>query len=203
MKSVLITLAAAGLGLAVLPAAHADDASWVVRFGAHDVVPKSNNGTLAGMKTKIDSDTKPTASVEYLATPNIGVELLVAAPFRHEVRLNGTPVAVAHQLPPVLGVNYHFMPDNTVSPFLGLGLNYTRFFDIHARGPLTGTRVRIASSWGAAAHAGVDVKISPSWIITADVRWIDIGSDVHVNGAKVGHASINPLAYGVSVGYRF
>ncbi|SFR95892.1 outer membrane protein [Dyella sp. OK004] len=202
MKSLLPLLAAASLGVAALPA-HANDDAWVVRFGAHAVDPKSNNGTLAGMKAKVSGDLKPTASLEYLITPNWGAELLVAVPFRHNVRLNGTQVAVAHQLPPVLGVNYHFLTDRTASPFVGLGVNYTRFFNIDGKGPLQGTRVSIDSSWGAAAHAGVDVKINPRWMITADVRWMDIGSDVHVNGTRVGHTTINPLAYGVSFGYRF
>ncbi|MGO4702618.1 OmpW/AlkL family protein [Dyella sp. 2RAB6] len=200
MKFLLPLLAAASLAVA-LPA-HANDDAWVLRFGAHVVDPKSNNGTLAGMKAKVSSDLKPTASVEYLFTPNWGAEVLVAAPFRHNVRLNGTQVAQAHQLPPVLGVNYHFMPERTVSPFLGLGLNYTRFFNIDGKGPLHGTKVDIDSSWGVAAHAGVDVRIAPRWSITLDVRWMDIASEVKVDGAKVGRVTVNPLAYGVSFAYR-
>jgi outer membrane protein len=201
MKILLPLLLAAGFA-AALPA-HANDDAWVLRFGAHVVDPKSNNGSLAGMKAKVSSDLKPTASLEYLATTNWGVELLVAAPFRHNVRLNGAKVAQTHQLPPVLGVNYHFMPERTVSPFVGLGVNYTRFFNIDGKGPLQGAKVDIDSSWGVAAHAGVDVRIAPRWSITADVRWIDIASDVKVGGAKVGRATINPLAYGLSFAYRF
>ena len=201
MKILLPLLAVAGLA-AALPA-HANDDTWVVRFGAHVVSPKSHNGTLAGMNAKVSSDLKPTASIEYMATPNGGAELLVAVPFRHNVRLNGTQVAVAHQLPPVLGVNYHFMPESKVSPFVGLGVNYTRFFNIDGKGPLQGTRVAIDSSWGAAAHAGVDVKIAPQWSVTVDARWIDLASDVKVDGAKVGRTTINPMAYGVSFAYRF
>lgn len=201
MKILLPLLIAAGFA-AALPA-HANDDAWVLRFGAHVVDPKSNNGSLAGMKAKVSSDLKPTASLEYLATPNWGVELLLAAPFRHNVRLDGVKVAQAHQLPPVLGVNYHFMPERTVSPFVGLGVNYTRFFNIDGKGPLRGAKVDIDSSWGAAAHAGVDVRIAPRWSITLDVRWMDIASNVKVNGAKVGHVTVNPLAYGVSFAYRF
>lgn len=204
MKILLPLLAAASLA-AALPA-HAEGANagdWVLRFGAHAVDPKSGNGSLAGMKAKVSGDLKPTASIEYMATPHWGAELLVAAPFRHNVRLDGAKVAQAHQLPPVLGVNYHFMTERTVSPFVGLGVNYTRFFDVDGRGPLKGADVKIDSSWGLAAHAGVDVKIAPRWSITADVRWIDLSSEVKVEGAKVGHVTVNPLVYGVSFAYRF
>ncbi|MDE1893527.1 MAG: OmpW family protein [Pseudomonadota bacterium] len=202
MKTMLPLLVAAGLGLCVANPAHADD-NWIVHVGAHVVDPASNNGTLAGMKASVGSDLKPTVSLEYLFTPSWSVDLLAALPFSHDVRLDGLKAATTKQLPPTIGVNYHFMPEATVSPFVGAGINYTRFFDTKGTGPLTGTVVRIDNSWGAAAHAGVDVTLAPNWLFTADVRWIDIGGDVHVNGANVGKAKVNPLVYGVSFGYRF
>lgn len=203
MKTALLLL---GSLLAIGPttAAHADENdNWVVRFGAHVVDPQSDNGRLAGMKASIGSDTKPTGSIEYLFTPNWGVEALAALPFRHEVKLDGQRAATTRQLPPVIGVNYHFLPDAEVSPFVGLGLNYTYFFDTKGRGLLQGARVSADDSWSAAAHAGIDVKLSRNWLFTADVRWIDIRSDIHVNGANVGTARIDPWVYGLSVGYRF
>lgn len=205
MKVLLPVLMAAALGTVAAPAAHADgNDNWVVRFGVHAVDPKSNNGTLAGARSSIDTSVRPTGSIEYLITPNLGVDLLAAWPFQHDVKLAGVgKVATTKQLPPTLGLNYHFMPDNSWSPFLGLGLNYTNFFDTKGAGALQGASVSIANSWGVAAHAGFDVKLNPKWILTADLRWIDIESDVKVNGTKVGNAKINPLVYGVSLGYRF
>lgn len=204
MKAPLLLLATATLALAAItPAQAGENGDWVLRFGAHVVNPTSDNGHLAGMKASIDSDTKPTVSLEYMATPSWGVEVLAALPFKHEVKLDGQKAASTKQLPPVIGVNYHFLPDAKVSPFLGVGVNYTRFFDAHGEGLLQGAKVKIDSSWGAAAHAGVDVQLAPRWRLTADLRWIDIRSDVHVNGANVGRAKVDPLVYGLSFGYRF
>ena len=205
MKALLPLFIAAALGTVAAPAAHADtNDNWVVRFGAHVVDPKSNNGTLAGAKATVDSSVRPSASLEYMITPNLGVDLLAAWPFEHDVKLAGLgKVAQTKQLPPTVGLNYHFMPSNSWSPFLGLGLNYTNFFDTKSAGALKGASVSIENSWGVAAHAGVDFNINPKWLITADVRWINIKSDVKVGGAKVGSATINPFVYGLSVGYRF
>ncbi|WP_049623444.1 OmpW/AlkL family protein [Frateuria defendens] len=203
MKPLLPLLVAVGLAAgAVSASAHADD-NWVLRFGAHVVDPKSDNGRLAGMKSRIDSDVKPSISLEYLITPNWGVDVLGALPFKHEVKLAGQKAATTKQLPPTLGINYHFLPNAEVSPFVGVGLNYTYFYDTKGRGLLEGARVKVDNSWGAAAHAGVDFKLSPKWLITADVRYIDIEGDVRVNGAKVGKAKVDPWVYGLSVGYRF
>jgi outer membrane protein len=205
MKVLLPFLIAAAFGAVATPAAHADtNDNWVVRFGGSVVDPKSNNGKLADLSSSVSSSVRPSASLEYMITPNIGVDLLAAWPFQHDVKLSGLgKVAQTKELPPTVGVNYHFMPNAAVSPFLGIGLNYTNFFNTKGVGALQGAGVSIANSWGVAAHAGLDVKLSPKWIFTADLRWVDIESDVKVSGTKVGTAKINPLVYGLSLGYRF
>lgn len=205
MKASVIALAA--LTLAIGPITARADSSesspWVVRVGVHTVNPKSDNGTLAGMKATIGSDTQPTFSLEYRFDPHWSADVLAALPFKHTVRLDGTAAATTKQLPPTVGVQYRFMPEAAVSPFLGVGINYTRFFQTRGVGPLQGAHVSIDSSFGAAAHAGLDFRINERWLATADVRWMRIAGDVHVNGTRVGKATVDPLAYGLSVGYRF
>ncbi len=197
------------LALCVLPVctlAHAsEDNPWTLRFGMHDVIPKSNNGTLAGgtLKADLDDSVRPTASIEYSVTPNIGVDLLVAWPFEHTLKLNGAKAATLKQLPPTLGISWHFAPDATWSPFVGVGLNFTKVFDENTTGPLAGTDLSIGDSWGIAAHLGLDVRLAPQWIVTFDARWMDIDSSVRVNGTKVGTVSVDPWVVGVSAGYRF
>ena len=196
------------LALSLAPTVHATDTdsangNWVIRFGAHVVDPKNDNGRLAGMNATISSNARPTASIEYMLTPAVGVDALAAIPFRHEVRLDGSKAATTRQLPPTFGINYHFLAGQPISPFVGAGFNYTRFFSTRGEGILQGAHVKIDNSWGAAAHAGVDFQFSRAWMITADVRWISIHGNVHVNGVNVGKASVDPWVYGVSAGYRF
>lgn len=196
------------LALSLAPSAYAADTdtgndNWVLRFGAHVVDPKSDSGHLAGMKTTISNNVRPTVSIEYMLTPNLGIDALAAVPFDHEIRLDGQKAATTKQLPPTFGLNYHFLVDREISPFVGAGFNYTLFFNTRSAGILQGASVRIDNSFGAAAHAGVDIHLSPKWLITADVRWIEIRGDVHVNGTKVGRATVDPWVYGLSAGYRF
>lgn len=192
----------AALLLAAPFAAQAADTPWTLHFGAHVVDPKSDTGQLAGMPARVSKSTRPTFSVEYRFAPGWTAELLAALPFQHEVRLDGTRAVSVKQLPPVLGVNYHFMEGAKVSPFVGAGVNYTWFFDKKGRNALQGTRVQMENSWGAAGHAGVDVRLDERWTFTVDARYIDIDTKVKVNGARVGTAHIDPWVYGVSVGYR-
>ncbi|AIF46316.1 OmpW/AlkL family protein [Dyella japonica] len=205
MKALLPLALAATLGALAVPAAHAEGAdSWVVRVGGAVVAPKGNNGTLAGARADVSSSTRPTIDLEYMFTPNWGVDVLGAWPFQHDVKLAGLgTVARTMELPPTVGINYHFMPDAAWSPFVGAGVNYTNFYSTHGTGALYGSSVSIANSWGPAARVGFDMKISDKWLATVDVRWAYIESDVKVDGTKVGKAKIDPIVFGASVGYRF
>lgn len=196
------TLAAAAL-LALSGSALAQD--FTIKIGAHQVQPRSDNGRLAGgsLHSDVGGDWRPSLQLEYFLNPHWGVELLAATPFKHTVRLNGADAADVSQLPPTLSLQYHFNPGGRVSPFVGLGLNYTAFFNVHERGPLAGTQLSLGKSWGAAAHAGVDFALNDKWLFSADLRWMDIDTEARVNGAKVGTVRIDPLAYGVAFGYRF
>lgn len=200
-------LPAALLALGLLsPAVHAHEAGdWLFRTGAHIVDPKSDNGSLAGgtLAVDVDSSIRPTLMVEHMITANLGVELIVAAPFKHDISLNGVHAGSTRHLPPTLSLQYHFNPQGTVRPFIGAGINYTWFDGEKSTGPIAGTNLKLGNSWGLAAHAGIDVIINTNWFWGVDVRWFDIDSDVQVNGAGVGTVNIDPLAYGAFVGYRF
>lgn len=204
MNSRMLALAAC-LGCVTGIAHAAERGDWVVKFGAHAVSPKSDNGRLAGgaLKADVGDDVRPTISFEYFLTPNWGVEVLGALPFEHEVKLNGAHAADVKQLPPTVSVQYHFLPRQQFSPFVGVGVNYTRFFSVKEKGPLAGTRLDLSDSWGPAVHAGFDVNFDEHWLLTLDVRWIGIETDAKVDGAKVGTVKIDPFVYGIAAGYHF
>lgn len=193
------------LAASLLGGTSASAENWSFKVGAHQVEPRSNNGALAGgtLRTDVSGDWRPTFQIERFLTPNWGIELLAATPFKHEVRLNGVSAAEVSHLPPTLSLLYHFNPAGRVSPFIGIGLNYTAFFDVHERGPLAATQLTLDKSWGAAAHAGLDFAIDERWLVSVDLRWMDIDTKVRVNGVTAGTVNIDPLAYGVALGYRF
>ena len=204
MARVSRLLVALMLALPPIVFAHAADEPWILKLGVDNVDPKSNNGSLAGntLAAQVGSSTRPTLTAEYLVTPNVGIELIAAWPFKHEVSLNGTEAATTEELPPTLSVQYHFFPRAQISPFIGIGLNYTRFFDVQERGPLAGTNLDLRDSWGIATHLGVDCRLNSRWLVGADVRWIDISTVATVNGTRVGTVSVDPWVFGAYVGFR-
>jgi OOP family OmpA-OmpF porin len=192
-------------GVLASTAASADHSTWIVRAGVHDVIPSSSNGSIREPDgTKYDLDISdaigPTFSVEYMTNENWGVELFAGAPFKHDYRLQG--VAGKGQvsvLPPTLSVIWHWNPDGRVRPYLGAGIHETLLFDEKPKG------VDLRDVFNVAAVGGLDVLFSEHWFASADLRWYNMDSSVHLDGVshEIGVASIDPFVLGLMVGYRF
>jgi len=112
-------------------------------------------------------------------------------------------VATAKHLPPTLSGQYHFNPIGKIQPYVGLGFNVTLFSDEQTEGALDGTSLKLDDSFGFAAQAGVDFEISENLLLNAVIRYIDIDTDAEVNGSEVAKVNIDPMVYGLNLGYRF
>ena len=178
---------------------------WTLGFGLANVNPKSDNGTLTGGTVPVDigDNTRPSITFESFIRDNIGIEVLAATPFRHSIKSGGTEIGTVKHLPPVVSLQYHFDATPQFKPFVGVGVNFTGFWDGTARGPLAGNDLRVKNSWGLAAHLGADWWINERAAIRGDVRWIDINSDVELNGANIGEVEIDPVVVGVSYVMKF
>jgi outer membrane protein len=139
-----------------------------------------------------------------MMTDHLGVELLAAWPFKHDIDLlDGTKVATTKHLPPTLTLQYHFLPDSKFQPYVGVGLNYTNFFDEKTTGPLAGSNLNLGDSWGIAGQIGFDIPLNDQWFLNADIRYIDIDTKAKLDGASIGTVSIDPWVYGINVGVKF
>jgi len=212
MKRTTAWLLAAIAAATALPAAAQSRGDWTLGLGIHNVDPKSDNGSLDATAlglgplppTEVGNSVRPTITAEYFIRDNLGLEVLAALPFRHDIDIRGVgKVGSTKHLPPVVSLQYHFANSSKATPFVGLGLNYTTFFSEDATGALAGTDLELGDSWGLAAHAGVDFAVGERSAIRIDARWADIDSDVKVNGTKVGTANIDPLVYGVAWVVKF
>jgi len=195
-------LLVAALAAVAAPAMAQSQGDWLLGIGAHQVNPKSGNGDLVVGRADVGSDLKPTVTLEYFLADNLGLELIAAAPFKHDVSVGGTHIGTVKHLPPTLSLQYHFNSQGTVSPFLGAGINYTLFFSEDTRGVL-GSDISLKNSWGLAAHAGLDFKVGDKGAIRIDARWIDIDSDVSLGGTQLGTVNIDPLVYGAAYVLKF
>lgn len=180
--------------------------SWTVGVGVHQINPKSDNGSVVdgALDLEVGSSVRPTFTAEYFFSDNWGIEALASLPFQHDIEIKGLgKVGSAKHLPPTVSLQYHFNSKGRVSPFVGAGVNYTTFFSEDTTGALEGSDLQLDNSWGLAARAGVDFAVGDKGAIRLDVRWIDIDSDVSLDGTEIGTANIDPLVYGVTYLFKF
>ena len=189
------TLLLAGTALA-----HAGDSPWQARIGVSTIVPTSDSGSILPGEVDIDNDTGPTFNLAYFLTPNLAIDVLGGLPFEHDIRLGGSKIGSTKQLPPIVSLQYHFAPEARLRPFVGIGVNYTYFYDEKLD---NGADLELSDSWGAAFQVGLDVALDDNWTVGGDVRYAKIDTDVKVNGVKVGSVDVDPTVYSVNLGYRF
>lgn len=195
--SLVLSLLAAAVSF---PAFAKEQGDWLVRFGGSYIDPKSDNSDIVS----VDSQFGVTFNLSYFMTSNLAVELLAALPYEHDLKLlDGSKVGSTDHLPPTLSLQYHFLPDARIQPYLGLGLNYTLFFSEKTTGPLEGTDLDLDNSWGWAGELAVDFPINDQWLINLSARYIDIDTDAKLDGANLGTVEIDPWVYGAHVGFKF
>ena len=199
MKSVVVALLAVAASQAM-----AQESPWLVRARAVHIDPDNKSTPVAGVgaadRLEVQSKTIPELDISYFFTPHISAELILTYPQKHKVRLDGVDIGSFKHLPPTLTAQYHFAPGATINPYLGVGLNYTRISKVRL---LAGAGDLENDSWGLALQAGVDFRIDDRWSINADIKKVNLRSDVFVGGANASHLKVDPLLFGLGVGYRF
>ena len=227
MRKTLFTASVLAVALAA-PFAQAHQAGDVIlRAGAITVDPREDSGDihaggapLSGSKATLDSNTQLGLNFAYMLTDKIGVELLAATPFSHDVgvknmpagleALNGKLGSLKH-LPPTLSLIYYPLDSKSAfQPYVGAGINYTWFFDTELSSEAeakTFSGLDIQDSWGLSAQAGMDYMLTDNIMINAQVRYIDIETTgtTYLGGTtkvKV-DVDVDPFVYMVGLGYKF
>ncbi|MCR4509441.1 outer membrane beta-barrel protein [Pseudomonas sp. 32.2.56] len=228
MRTSLFTASLLALAIAA-PLAHAHQAGdIIVRAGAITVDPQESSSDIwvgalgtdvAGTKATLDSDTQLGLNFAYMLTNNIGIELLAATPFSHDVGVKGMPGGFAglngklgelKHLPPTLSVVYYPLDASSAfQPYVGAGINYTWFFDTKLSSEAEGkgfSGLDMKDSWGLAAQVGMDYMLTDNIMLNAQVRYIDIETTGTTNilGDKVKvDVDVDPFVYMVGLGYKF
>ena len=223
------------LTLATVLAAAPAAAEFAVNVGAITVAPDDSSSNLNVVEQVADLPAGSTAvgvntntqlglTVDYKVTPNWSVQLIAATPFSHDIKVKGSAidglkVGKTKHLPPTLLAQYHFMPTNqTFDPFVGIGLNYTVFFDEQIDAQLEGALdalsvtgandvvgLKLKSSFGLALQAGVNVKLTDSLGLHLMLSKMDIDTTgrVQVNGSTIQTVDVNIDPYVAMLGLRW
>ncbi len=211
------TLAAA-LCFSTAQSALAEQGDWLVRLRGIVVAPTENSSAVLpgfpGGSVTVDNAIVPELDFTYFLTNNIGAELILATS-PHDISGAGTlaglgEIADVMALPPTLTLQYHFTPGAKISPYVGIGVNYTIFYSEDASTSLVGalgpTAVNLDDTVGVAFQAGVDFALNDRWFLNADVKYIQIDTTAVLNsGGTINSVDVDldPIVAGIGVGFRF
>ncbi|RUO33242.1 OmpW/AlkL family protein [Aliidiomarina soli] len=215
----------------------AAEAQWGLNVGPVYVGPQESSSNLnvieevAGLtpgstELAVNGNTQLGITLDYKFNPNWAVQLIAATPFSHDIEVSGSAIDGLHvgktkHLPPTLLAQYHVTRfSDRWQPFIGIGLNYTTFFDEQVDGQLSGAldslgvtqgtdevSLTLSDSWGLALQAGVNVQLTENLGIHAMVSQMNIATTgrVRVNGTTVQRVAvdIDPLVTMVGVRWLF
>ena len=207
----VLVLGGALLFGAVSASAH-EAGDLIIRAGVAGVLPTDESETIsalgAGAKVEADDAWALGLTGTYMVSDNIGVGLLLASPFKHDIDAKGSisglgTVGETKQLPPTLTLQYHFDTGSAFHPYLGVGVNYTVFFSEDTKGALNGLDLDLDDSWGFALEAGVDYELKNDWLITAQAWYLDISTRADVQGVGKFDVDIDPWVVMIGVGKKF
>lgn len=224
MKKQFSCIAAAVLSLSAA-GAWAQSTVYVggVYIDVHSSAPALQGGQALpppGAQIKVDDASTVGFGYAYRFTPNWSVEAALGIPPTHKTYGEGFiepfgQISSVKQVAPTVFANYHFAPMAQIEPFVGVGINYTRFTDAHSTasgeaasgGP---TRIELSDSWGLAAHVGASYLIDKNWSIVGTIAYADVKSDLTATTTtntgdvvRTTQIKFNPVAYTLSVGYSF
>ena len=207
MRTRTFTLAATAILLAggvLLPvASQAQDAPFLVRVRAVDL--ESANTDSTGLDLSINNKIIPEIDFSYFITPQWALELVLTYPQKQTIRAGGTEIGTLKHLPPTLTAQYHFTSLGAFKPYVGAGLNYTRFSNVSFI-PAVQTALQPSlskNSVGFAVQAGFDYEFLKNTYFNVDVKKVQIRTDVRSAGTKVGTFKVDPWLIGVGIGRRF
>lgn len=204
-----LALGVAAAGFAATPEAQAQQGfsgksagDIMVRARLIGVIPdESATVTVLGGDVDVSNEWVPEIDFSYFVTDNIALEL-IAATTRHDVtHSSGLSLGKVSLLPPTLTLQYHFMPKERFSPYVGAGVNYTIFYN---EKPGAVASIDYDNSFGWALQAGLDYALNDNWYANVDVKKIFLSTDVSINGGFVtADVDLDPWIVGFGVGYKF
>ena len=200
MKKTLLAIAALTALTSGAAMAQQQDGNWMVRVRAVHI--DSANKDTTGLGLSINNKTIPEFDISYFFTPNFAAELILTYPQKHDVRSSalGGKIGTLKHLPPTLLAQYHFTNFGAFKPYVGAGINYTRFSSVDIAGGAADVK---RNSFGPAMQVGFDYALDKNWSINFDVKKVYMKTDVSLGGEKIGTFKVNPVLVGVGVGYRF
>jgi len=222
-KRILATVVA----MLAFPAAFAHEpGDTILRIGAVHVSPDESNGPVKysstnpseppdrwGWRARVSSDTQFGLTATWIVAPHFGIELMASTPSSHTINDGSGKFVKFKQSSPTVSAQYFFLPSKfRFQPYVGLGVNYTRFDDVKSTGwaKEEDWKFKFKNSWGLAGQVGLDFAITDKLVLNTAVWRVDVNTKMTAKNPEGSYTEtrktkidLDPWVYFVGIGYKF
>lgn len=178
-----------------------------MRGGIAGTIPTHQRSSIGMIGGRIDTPTAllPDGSITYFLTDHLAIEGQAGAvrtrPKIRDSLVGDIAVGSVWNAAAVGIVQYHFLPDAVLNPYLGVGVSTTWPIAID---PAPGIGdFKLTSQTSMLLQAGVDMHLAGNWFANVALKYILLPqSRYELAGVKV-RVDMDMLIVGAGIGYRF
>ena len=172
----------------------------------------------SGAGLTLDDDSSAEIDLSYYFSKNLAIELAIpTGSTSHDTTIRGSGNAEIDNIGEsplkfrtyTVMTQWHFMPDQTFDPYIGAGLNYTRFSSYLGRRGSNRLFLKLSdrNTFGVAVGGGVDINLQDGWLINADVKYAFVNTKLETRTiyrwVDADNLDVNPWIIGIGVGRKF
>ncbi|MFY3773380.1 OmpW/AlkL family protein [Marinobacter salsuginis] len=201
------------LGMSLAGPVLAGTGDFYIRAGMSAMDPDTGSGSFSSIPrsgVRLDSDVTLGGSVGWFFTDALALELSSSLPYSSDLEGNRQlkdlgigAIGDVKYVPTYLTVNLFIDNTSAVTPYLGAGVAFNKFYDENANPP--GLDVNLDSTFTPTFLAGVEMDFGVPVSVNFDVRYTLLDADAAFSGAidETVEMEIDPVVFSLGVGYRF
>jgi len=186
---------------------------FYVRAGISAMDPDTGSesfSTIPRSGVQLDSDIALSGALVWFFTDYASLEL--SSSLAYSPKLEGNHrlqelgignIGDVKYVPTYLTVNFFFQDTSAVTPYLGAGVAFNKFYDENAS--LSGLDVNLESTFDPTVVAGVELDFGVPVLVNFDVRYTPLTTDAEFSGAidETVEMDLDPVVFTLGVGYQF
>lgn len=186
---------------------------FYVRAGISAMDPDTGSESFSSISrssVRLDSDMTLGGGLGWFVTDYVALEISSSLPYSPDLEGNQRlkdlgigNIGDVNYVPTYLTVNFFFQNTSAVTPYLGGGVAFNKFYDENAK--QSGLDVNLDSTFDPTVLAGVEMDFGAPVLVNFDIRYTMLDTDANFSGAidETVEMEIDPVVFTLGVGYRF
>lgn len=201
------------LGVVLTGPVYAGAGDFYVRAGVSAMDPDTGSESFSAIPrsgVRLESDIALSGTLGWFFTDYAALEISSSLPYSPDLEGNHRlkdlglgQIGDVKYVPTYLTMNFFMDDTSAVTPYLGAGVAFNKFYDENARP--SGLDVNLDSTFDPTFLAGVELDFGGPVLVNFDVRYTLLDTDARFSGAinETVEMEVDPVVFTLAVGHRF